>query len=301
MNKSNYYLRTWLQEIKDKGQLVNEPRTKWADGTPAKYVTIKQKTAEYDIYKGEFPINTLRPTALKGGFYDISAIYQEQTGFINLMDKSIKSWWNPFVINKTDIPEIHEIGQTYGHTVYRYQLMDKLLDGLLKNPFGRRHQIDLWQEQQMLEDIKALVPCVFLNMWSVEELPFESFKDGRHVKTRKLNLTLIQRSMDGLMTHSINPAQYVMLGMMICSHLNHHSEFHYHMGNLLHIINDFHIYDRHLQYIDEVLERPSELDVLQPSLSLNVAKDFYNITWEDFVIRDYEKPQPLSGELEIAI
>ena len=323
LNKSNKYLREWLTEVKEQGILVNEPRTKWSDGTPAKYYSIKQKVAEYDISKGEFPINTLRPTAIKGGFHEIQWFYQKQTDDLSKADKSIHSWWKDFIVHRSYIyknpskedieegiigcdtsylelaiaegkqPKISNeyIGNTYGAIVSYYDLTNKLLDGLVNNPFGRRHQIDLWQYYNQGCDPRALPPCVFLNMWSVEDWG----------TSRKLNLTLIQRSQDALMTHSINPTQYTMLGMMICSDLRKRTGINYQMGKVLHIINDYHVYDRHYQFIDEVLSRDTELDYLQPKIELNVDKDFYDITWEDFEIVDYVKPQPLSGKLEIAI
>lgn len=311
MNKSNRYLKEWLQEWKDTSVKVYEPRTKWNDGTPAYYRSIHQKVAEYDLNKGEFPINTLRPTAIKGGFHEIQWFYQEQSSEMQKLDKSVHTWWDSFVTNgrKFEVNDFRSIGSTYGETVDKYSLTFKLLKGLIDNPFGRRHQIDLWQYQQMQDDPKALPPCVFLNMWSVAERPIQQGKEfvekwnkgdrSIHTKIRYLNLTLVQRSMDGLMTFSINPTQYSMMALMIVSHLNYHTPYYWEVGKLLHIVNDFHIYDRHEQYVDEILQR--EDDGIQPKIKLGVYKDFYDISWDDFEIVDYVKPKPLSGKLEIAI
>lgn len=317
MNKSDKYLREWLEEWKENSTLISEPRTKWSDGTPAYYKSIHQKVAEYDLNKGEFPINTLRPTAIKGGFHEIQWFYQKQTNLLDELHPSIQDWWKDFKVNSSYIlcedgvftECCTDIGKTYGNTVKRYNLMDKLLIGLEKNPFGRRHQIDLWQEEQIKIDPKALPPCVFLNMWSVSDKPIPKGKEfiekwnkgdrSIHTKIRYLNLTLVQRSMDGLMTFSINPTQYAMMALMIVSHLNYHTPYYWEVGKLLHIVNDFHIYDRHEQFVDEILNRKES--GLQPKIKLGVYKDFYDICWEDFEIIDYVKPQPLSGKLEIAI
>lgn len=312
MNKSDQYFKQWLYEWKENATPVQNPRTKWADGTPAHYKSMHQKVAEYNLNAGEFPINTLRPTAIKGGFHEIQWFYQEQSSEMQKLDKSIHSWWESFVTNgrKFEVNDFRSIGSTYGETVDKYSLTDKLLKGLIENPFGRRHQIDLWQYQQMEEDSKALPPCVFLNMWSVSGRPIprgkeyvEKIVEGEksiHSKIRYLNLTLVQRSMDGLMTFSINPTQYAMMALMIVSHLNFHTPYYYEVGNMLHLVNDFHIYDRHEKYVDEILYERVSTGV-QPKIELNVYKDFYDIKWEDFKIIDYVKPEPLSGELEIAI
>lgn len=309
MNKSNNYLREWLIEWKNEATLIQNPRTKWSDGTPAYYKSIHQKVAEYDLSKREFPINTYRPTAIKGGFHEIQWFYQKQSSWLKDLDSSVHSWWKDFAVDE-DIFNGCWIGTTYGSTVANYNLMNKLLKGLIDNPFGRRHQIDLWQYEEQDNCKEALPPCVFLNMWSVSDksIPkekqfIEKWNKGDrsiHTKIRYLNLTLVQRSMDGLMTFSINPTQYAMMALMIVSHLNYHTPYYYEVGKLLHIVNDFHIYDRHEQYVDEILNRVVD-DNIQPRIELNTYKDFYDITWEDFEIIDYDKPKPLSGKLEIAI
>lgn len=162
MNKADKYLKETITEIIEDGQWDKNPRTRWADGTLAHTKFITQKVYQYDISKGEYPINTLRTTALKGGFYDIEAIYIKQTNVIEEMHPSIHSWWKDFVIdefwsnNEYGMFLARSIGQTYADTVKRYDLVNKLLKGLEENPFGRRHSINLNQEQQKIDDPKAL-------------------------------------------------------------------------------------------------------------------------------------------------
>ena len=305
MIKADENFISLIQEIKNNGFDSVEPRTKWSGGTPAHYKYTLPKCFTYDISKGEFPIITLRPTAIKGGYHDIEAIYQKQTNIIEDMDKSIHSWWRDFIVNKTYgdklYCEIHDIGKTYGDTIFRYDLMNNLLNNLKKDPFGRRNMIDMWQYQQMIDDPKALVPCCFLSMYSVTKSG--SINDeGKEI--RYLHLSLIQRSMDVMMTFSINPTQYTLLGMMICSELNNHygkdCNFKYEMGTLTHFIQNPHIYDRHLKFVDEILERTPKNNQAIVKLK-NDYKEFYDITWDDFEVIGYEKPKPLSGKLEIAI
>ena len=133
MNKADIYLRETLLEILEEGQIDRDPRPKWEDGTPAHSKFVTQKVFQYNISKGEFPIATLRPTALKGAWYDIEAIYIKHTNIIEEMHSSIHSWWEDFAVgNMCEIIEnktitYQTIGQTYGHTVKRYDLINKLL------------------------------------------------------------------------------------------------------------------------------------------------------------------------------
>ena len=323
MIKADKYLKETISEILENGQWDKNPRTRWEDGTPAHSKFITQQVFQYDISKGQFPINTLRTTALKGAFHDIEAIYLKQTNIIEEMHPSIHSWWKDFtkpinyskeynecidwfkknsiikeyITDKDKIEEtedINSLGATYGATVKRYDLMNKLLKDLEESPFGRRHSINLNQEQQKIDDPKALQPCAFETLWSVREYDkFEVYK-------RYIDLTLIQRSMDLAVTSSINPAQYTMLAMIVCNHLTFKTGIKHEVGKLLHVVQNVHIYDRHLDSAKEVLEREST--ELQPKIELICEpKDFYQHTIEDFKFSGLEGIEKLSNKLEIAI
>ncbi len=288
MIKADWYLKDTIEEIFSDGNMDKNPRATWSDGTPAHAYYITQNIFNYSIYSNEFPITTLRTTALKGAFYDIQAIYIHQTNIIEEMHPSIWSWWRDFIVEVNSNGH-SSIGQTYGHTVKRYSLMDKLLEGMEKNPFGRRHMINLWQEQQMQEDPKALVPCAYMTNWSIREAE----------DVRMVDLTLHQRSQDFCMTSSINPAQYCMLGLMVCGHLTHVTGIKHELYNFLHIVENAHIYDRHIPAAKEILERtPIEG---QPTIKLKENKNFYDYKWEDFEITLPEGIKPLTNKLEIAI
>tara|TARA_R110000782_G_scaffold137207_2_gene229718 strand:- start:942 stop:1964 length:1023 start_codon:yes stop_codon:yes gene_type:complete len=339
VNKADVYLRETLLEISEEGQVDKEPRPKYADGEPAHSKFITQKVFQYDISKGEFPITTLRTTALKGGWFDIEAIYLKQTNIVEEMNPAIHSWWKDFVVKVLDKKELQtrwldwayfkkedetygdkmpinfqqsSLGQTYGHTVKRYDLMDKLLKGLKENPFGRRHTINLNQEQQKIDDPKALTPCAFETLWSVRDLPIGSTWSKWNYETgdvevgytigdiRYIDLTLVQRSMDLAVTSSINPAQYVMFAMAVCNHLTFVTGIKHEVGKLLHIVQNCHVYLRHMNAVSEILDRrPTER---QPKIKLICEpKYFYSHTIEDFEFSGLEGIEKLSTKLEIAI
>lgn len=328
-NKADKYLKETITEILEEGQWDKNPRTKWADGTPAHSKFVTQKVYQYDISKGEFSINTLRTTALKGGFHDIEAIYIKQTNILEEMHPSIHSWWRDFVVfnryrdienplntyNESDLDwkdiklmkKESLLGKTYGATVERYDLMNKLLKGLEDSPFGRRHKISLWQEQQVIDDPKSLEPCAGLTLWSVREdfmefdtfIPVDNVDDAR-IYYRYIDLTLIQRSQDYITTSSINNSQYTMLAMMVANHLTFKTGIRHEVGKLLHIVQNCHIYDRHLDAAKEILKREST--GLQPKIELICEpKDFYSHTIEDFKFSGLEGIEKLSSNLEIAI
>ena len=333
MIKADKYLKETISEILENGQWDKNPRTKWEDNTPAHSKFITQQVFQYDISKGEYPINTLRTTALKGAFHDIEAIYIKQTNILEEMHPSIHSWWKDFVVNskmksfgsgvkyskdllkvlKREFPkndlskdtEENDLGQTYGNTVKRYNLMNKLLKGLEENPFGRRHKISLWQEQQVIDDPKALEPCAGLTLWSVRSsAEAVSEKNGLNVKglqeKRYIDLTLIQRSQDFVVTSSINSSQYTILAMMVCNHLTFKTGIKHEVGKLLHIVQNCHIYDRHIDSAKEILEREST--GLQPEIKLICEpKDFYQHTIDDFKFTNLAGIKNLESKLEIAL
>lgn len=339
MIKADRYVKETIEEILKYGDKDKNPRPKWSDGTPAHTQFVTQKVFKYDILKGEFPITTLRKTALKGAFHDIESIFIKQTNIIEDMNPSIWSWWEDFVVDTTwffkdegggvlgvtkDTKPNYEgytncrrsIGQTYGHTVKRYDLMNKLINGMAYSPFSRRHMINLWQEQQMIDDPQALVPCAYMTNWNIREkewkiedgnttyrggiLDFSKEPSWNPLIVRYVDLTLHQRSQDFCMTASINPAQYCMFGMMVCGHLTYTTGIVHELANFMHIVENCHIYDRHFDAAQEILER--EPILTQPMMYLGCEpKNFYDYTIEDFIFVLPKGIEPLSDKLEIAI
>lgn len=292
-SRADIYFRQCLAEIVYEGKWDKDPRPKWSDGTPAHSKFITQKTFNYKIDKGELPLISFRPTAIKGGWYDMEAIYQKQTNIVAEMNPAIHSWWKDFIVDQVPfgIGYCGTIGQTYGHTVKRYDLVNKLLKGMINNPYSRRHMMNLWQEQQMEEDPKALVPCAYETLWTMDQ--------DEVTKIWYIDLTLNQRSQDFMMTASINPMQYVMLGKAICGHLSYHTKNKYVLRNFKYNVQNLHIYDRHFFAINELLSRPTQYE--RPTLELEAVKDFYDYIIDDFKIHIPYSIEKLSKPLELAV
>ena len=141
-----------------KGQNV---RPKYKDGTPSHTQFINNVSDTYDISKGEFPITNYRPLAWKSAINEILWIYQQASNDLNVLeDKYNIHWWNEWDIgNRT-------IGQRYGATIKKYDLMNKLLKGLKEQPYGRRHIINMYQYADF-EETEGLNPCVYETLWNV--------------------------------------------------------------------------------------------------------------------------------------
>ena len=276
MNKADKYYIQNLSKIMSEGSWDENPRPKYSDGTPSHSKFITQVFEEYDILKGEFPITTLRNIAIKTGIKEILWIYQKQTSSLEVARELSINWWEEWNIGD------NSIGQRYGATIKRYDLMNKLLDGLVNDPFGRRHIISMYQYVD-LEETNGLFPCAYETIWSVRKVD----------EDKVLDMTLIQRSSDYLMANSINKGQYLALQMMVAGHCG------YKVGKFCHLVQNLHIYDRHFDYVSELLK--NETTNISPNFRLNGSKNFYDYTLDDFEFFDFDKVKQLSGKLEIAI
>lgn len=270
-----YYLQNLKKLIKD-GSWDENPRPIWKDGTPAYTKFITGVFEEYDLEKGEFPITTLRNTAIKTGISEVLWIYQKQSNSLaDARDMGI-NWWDEWDIGDGTI------GQRYGATVKRYGLVDDLLSGLVKDPFGRRHIIDMYQYAD-LKETKGLHPCAFMTKYSVRR------KNG----DLYLDMTLDQRSNDYIMAGYINKIQYVALQMMVAAHCG------FKLGKFCHMVQNLHIYDRHLDAMKEIMDN-KPLDE-NPRIELETNGDFYSINKSDFKVFGTDGIPKLSGKLEIAV
>jgi thymidylate synthase len=276
MNKADFYYIQNLTKILEKGSWDENPRPRYKDGTLAYSKFITGVFEEYDISKGEFPITTLRNTAIKTGIREIFWIYQKQSNLLSDAHDLGIFWWDDWNIGN------NSIGVRYGSTVKKYNLINKLLTGLKKDPFFRRHIINLYQYTD-LEESAGLYPCAFESIWSVRKVDGEYF----------LDMTLIQRSNDYLTAGYINKIQYVALMMMVANHVG------YKVGVFRHLIQNLHIYDRHMDMAKLLLQK-EPLD-LNPYITLESKKNFYDYKVEDFEIFNIKGIQKLPQELELAI
>jgi thymidylate synthase len=276
MNLADKYYIQNIQKIMSDGSWDENPRPKYSDGVSAHSKFITGVFEEYDISKGEFPIPTLRNTAIKTGIKEILWIYQKQTSSLRVAREMGINWWDEWNIGDDTI------GQRYGRTIAKYSLMDGLIGGLIKDPFSRRHIINMYQYSD-LQETTGLHPCAYETLWSVRK-----GDDGLI-----LDMTLIQRSSDFITAGYINKIQYTALLMMVAEHCN------YKVGKFCHLVQNLHIYDRHFDAIAELLKK-EPLDI-QPKLILKENKNFYDYTIDDFEIVGTEGITKINSKLELAI
>lgn len=258
------------------------PRPHYADGAPAYTYSANHRVRSYNLAIGQFPICTLRPIAWKTGIKEIFTIYQQPTNDISKMEELGVSWWRDWDIGDGTI------GQRYGATVSRYDLINNLIKDIQTDPYGRRKVVSLWQESD-LRETAGLAPCAFLTIWNV-----------RNSRDREyLDMCLIQRSGDMLTASGaggINEVQYAALLMMIARHCG------YEPGVFTHFVANEQIYDRHMDAAKELLSRSLVSNpVKTPKLILNPAKtNFYDFTIDDFEMVNYEPMKP-QLKLELGI
>ena len=285
MLKTDTLMRNAIEKILKYGYKDINPRPKYSDGTPAHTISVNHMCRSYDLSAGEFPICTLRPMAWKTGIKEIFTIYQKPTNEIAKMEEMGVNWWGDWDIGDGTI------GQRYGATVNRYDLINQLIKDIETDPYGRRKIVSLWQETD-LHETEGLAPCAFLTIWNVRD--------------RYLDMCLIQRSGDMLTASGpggINEIQYAALLMMIARHTG------YEPGVFTHFVANEQIYDRHMSAAQEMLDRFDDIQrdefygkpIKTPYLILNPEKtNFYDFTIEDFTMEDYEPIKP-QLKLELGI
>ena len=288
--RADNYMVQEINGIKARGFKDINPRPKYADGTPAHTISINHVFRSYDLSKGEFPICTLRPMAWKTGIKEIFTIYQNPTNKISEMEAMGVNWWGDWDIGDGTI------GQRYGATVSRYDLINNLIKDIQNDPYGRRKIVSLWQEND-LHETAGLAPCAFLTIWNVRN-------NGKGKEY--LDMCLIQRSGDMLTASGgggINEIQYAALLIMIARHCG------YEAGAFTHFVANEQIYDRHLNEANTILNRAKCLadaehtcfKITMPNLILNPEKtNFYDFTIDDFTMENYYPIKP-QIKLELGI
>ena len=271
MTKADIIFKDNIRKIMDEGVFSENARPRYKDGNVANSKYITGAFAEYDLSKGEFPITTLRPIAIKSAIKEVLWIYQDQSNSLELLNNKYNvHYWNDWEVGDTGT-----IGQRYGAVVKKHNIIHKILQQLEANPWNRRNIISLW-DYEAFEESDGLLPCAFQTMFDVRRVDGEIYLDA----------TLTQRSNDMLVAHHINAMQYVALQMMIAKH------FGWKVGKFFYFINNLHIYDNQFEQANELLRRePSDC---QPRLVLNVpdGTDFFDIKPEDFELINYDPVKP---------
>lgn len=281
--KGDMYTKEIITRLLEEGCLDQNPRPHWVDGTPAHTLSINHGMCTYDLTKNESPLITLRPIAVKSSIGELLWIYQDESNNLDLLkEKYGVTWWDEWDIgNRT-------IGCCYGETVRKHESVKSLLNGLKNDPDGRRHIISLWQTDDFLLE-HGLKPCAFLTMWNVRH-----GRDG----VDYLDMCLVQRSSDFVTAGCINQVQYLVFQHVVARHLG------YTPGRFTWFYNNIQIYDRHVDFAQELLER--EPVDCTPEIYINPDKtNFYDMTKDDIKIVGYPREEISAKnpqkKLEIAI
>ncbi len=246
------------------GELV---RPHWEDGTSAYTIKKFGVVNRYDLSK-EFPAITLRKTYIKSATDELLWIWQKKSNDIHDLKSHVWDEW---------ADEDGSIGKAYGYQLgvkhqYKEGMMDqvdRVIYDLKHTPFSRRILTNIYVHQDLHE--MNLYPCAYSMTFNVTQ------KKGDDRLT--LNAILNQRSQDVLAANNWNVCQYAVLMHMLAQVCDMR------VGELVHVIADAHIYDRHVPIVKELIERP-QYDA--PKFWLNPdIKDFYQFTTDDIKITDY--------------
>lgn len=275
MSKADELFMKNCREIIDHGFSDEhlEVRPRWEDGAAAHTIKRFGIVNRYNLAE-EFPILTLRRTYLKSAVDEILWIWQKKSNNIHDLHSHIWDAW---------ADEDGSIGKAYGYQLgvkHKYpdgefDQVDRVLHDLRTNPASRRIMTNIYVHED-LKDMN-LYPCAYSVTFNVTG--------------NKLNAILNQRSQDMLAANNWNVVQYSALLIMIAKATG------FEPGELVHVIADAHIYDRHVPVIEEIIaNKPFD----PPILHVADKTDFYEFTREDFTLENY-KYHELKTKIPVAI
>lgn len=252
----------------------SQVRPVWEDGSPAHTIKKFGIINHYDLSR-EFPVLTLRRTAIKTAVDELLWIWQKKSNNIHDLKSHIWDSW---------ADEAGSIGKAYGYQLgvkhhYKegdFDQVDRVLYDLKHHPLSRRIMTNLYNHHDLHE--MNLYPCAYSMTFNVTG--------------KTLNGILNQRSQDMLTANSMNVAQYAVLLHMFAQVSGLKA------GQLIHVIADAHIYDRHVPIVQELIERrPYEAPrfILEPDI-----QDFYDFTPDSFRLSDYSF-HPFTEKIPVAI
>ena len=248
-----------INGISSHGQIV---RPRWDDGTPAHTIKTFGVINRYDLSE-EFPIFTLRPTMFKNAIDEILWIWQKKSNNINELNSHIWDQW---------ADTTGSIGKTYGYQLgikHKYpegemDQVDRVLFDLKNNPYSRRIMTNMYNHADLNE--MNLHPCAYSTTFNVTR--------------NKLNMIVNQRSQDILVANNWNVVQYAILLHMFAQVCG------LEVGEMVHVIADAHIYDRHIPLISILINR-EEYPAAKLHINPNVT-NFYDFTVDDFTLENYQ-------------
>ena len=271
MSKADVLFVNMCQNILDNGFSTEgqQVRARWEDGSPAYTIKNFGVVNRYDLQE-EFPALTLRPTAIKSAVDEMLWIWQKKSNNIRDLKSHIWDEW---------ADENGSIGKAYGYQLgvkYRFaqgemDQVDNVIWQLKNTPYSRRIMTNIYNFSDLME--MGLEPCAY-------SMTFNVTGD-------KLNAILNQRSQDILAANNWNVVQYSVLVHILAQVCGLKA------GELVHVIADAHIYDRHVPIIKELIGRPQ---YPAPKFRLNPEiKDFYDFTTDDIIIEDYQKNEQIKN------
>ncbi len=246
-----------------------EVRPRWEDGAPAHTIKKFGVVNRYDLSE-EFPILTLRPTYLKSAIDEVLWIWQKKSNNIKDLKSHIWDSW---------ADSDGSIGKAYGYQMSvkhkypegEFDQVDRVLFDLKNNPYSRRIMTNIYVHSDLSE--MNLYPCAYGVTFNVSG--------------NRLNAVLNQRSQDVLAANNWNVVQYSALLMMFAQVSGLEA------GELVHVIADAHIYDRHVPVVKELIERTP---FKAPKLIMNdEIKNFYDFTVDDFVLENYQAGEQIKN------
>ena len=251
-----------------------EVRPRWEDGTPAHTVKKFGIVNRYDLQK-EFPAMTLRRTYFKSCVDELLWIWQKKSNDIHQLKSGI---WDAWADDKGTIGKAYgyQLGVKHQYTDGWFDQVDRILKDLKENPASRRMLTNLFNHHDLSE--MGLYPCAYSMTFNVSG--------------DTLNAILNQRSQDMLTASNWNVCQYAVLVHMMAQVSGLKA------GELVHVIADCHIYDRHEPIVRELIKReprPAPRLWIDPEV-----KNFYDFTVDSFKLIDYD-PHPFDEKIEVAV
>lgn len=264
MSKADVAFVSMCRGILDHGYSTEgqEVRARWEDGSPAYTIKNFGVVNRYDLSE-EFPAVTLRRTAIKSAVDEMLWIWQKKSNNIKDLSSGIWDEW---------ADKDGSIGKAYGYQMgvkYKFaqgemDQVDNVIWQLRNTPQSRRIMTNIYNFADLSE--MNLEPCAYSMTFNVTG--------------NRLNAILNQRSQDILAANNWNVVQYSVLLMMLAQVCG------YEPGELVHVIADAHIYDRHIPVIEELIARPQ---YPAPKFHLNPEiRDFYDFTTDDIFVEDYK-------------
>lgn len=276
MSKADQLFVEMCQDIIDNGFSTEgmPVRPRWEDGTPAHTIKNFGVVNRYNLQE-EFPALTLRPTAIKLAVDEMLWIWQKKSNNVHDLKSHVWDSW---------ADEDGSIGKAYGYQLAKRYIfkqgemdqVDNVLWCLKNDRYSRRIMTNIYNFEDLHE--MNLEPCAYSVTFNV--------------KGDTLNAILNQRSQDILAANNWNVVQYAVLLMMMAQVSGLKA------GELVHVISDAHIYDRHVDIIKELIARPQ---YPAPKVHLNPeVMNFYDFTPDDVIVEDYQK-NPQVKNIPVAV